>query len=516
MFGGEKLYGRHLTVPLRELIQNAADAIGYRRELEPPGSMYDGNITVRLTKSSDSEDWLLSVDDDGLGMSQAVLTGPLIDFGSSYMSSALVKAERPGLLSKGRRRIGEFGVGFFSAFMIADHVSVTSKPFDQGLDSCRTLRFQNGIVSRPLLLREVPSGFGASLSSRVTLRITSEKLNELLKTGHALQPDSGVSISIEQLVPLLCPMLDANVYVVSGGTTTLAHERNWMDSDRFAWLSRIAHPDRHSDSSYEDQMREAAPRLTFIDPDDPSSGLACIAFNAGAGVSTVGSLQATPFFNAYRNEYWGAIDYLPSGPQRSAGRPRKSESLRKWATEQAKLLEHSTVEFPERQYAAQRVAAFGGDSTPIVGMKLNQEWVTLDAVLDYLTGGVTVYAPLKPGFGHGSENKTLITVVRENHSGWIDNYLPGDLEYLVPTLEGFGSSGDDDLYRVPTDADPAEVGFCALLSRRAAMRGILINGALIERVDFARYIGEASRRDNLVPGKLIGGWALQLSATAAP
>src|SRR4051812_1645535 len=165
MFGGEKLYGHHLTVPLRELIQNAADAIRFRRELEPSGSRYSGAITIRLTQVTDgTQNFLLSVEDDGLGMSQAVLTGPLIDFGSSYMTSALVKSERPGLLSKRRKRIGEFGVGFFSAFMIADEITVTSRPFDEGLDSCRTLRFENGIVGRPLLLRQPSADFGASVA----------------------------------------------------------------------------------------------------------------------------------------------------------------------------------------------------------------------------------------------------------------------------------------------------------------------------------------------------------------
>lgn len=513
MFGGEKLYGHHMAVPLRELIQNSADAIQFRRELEPPGSMYDGNITVRLTQLKDgSEDWLLSVEDDGLGMSQAVLTGPLIDFGSSYMSSALVKAERPGLLSKGRRRIGEFGVGFFSAFMITDHVSVTSRPFDEGLDSSRTLRFDNGIVSRPLLLRELPSGFGASLSTRVDLRIAPDKILEMLTVGQTFSKGSGTQIKIEELVPLLCPMLDANIYVGANTQTTLVHERDWMSRDRVSWLRRIAHPDRWGQEAYEDQMQEAASRLAFVDPTDPSAGLACIAFNAASGVATVGTLKATPAFNEYKNEYWGAIDHDATGPQRWAREPRASQHLPRWASEQAIELAKAEIPFPARQYAAQRVARFGGDATPIAGMKLNQEWATLDAVLDYLIGGNAVFAPLKPGFGIGEENKLLITVVRENHSGWVDNYFPGDLEYLVPTLEGVDSSGDDNLYRIPTDADPAECGFCMLLTRRGRDRGHLVEGVLIERVEFARYIGEASRRENLTPGKVIGGWALQLTS----
>ncbi|WP_172705137.1 HD domain-containing protein [Sphingomonas sp. LH128] len=138
LFGGEKLYGHQMWVPVRELIQNAADAIRYRRELEPVTSAYSGRIVARLRDDGSEHVWI-DVEDDGIGMSEAVLTGPLIDFGESYISSSLVKAERPGLLSKGRKRTGKYGIGFFSAFMIADEISVLSRPFDAGVDQSRTL-----------------------------------------------------------------------------------------------------------------------------------------------------------------------------------------------------------------------------------------------------------------------------------------------------------------------------------------------------------------------------------------
>jgi hypothetical protein len=89
LFGGEKLYGHQMWVPVRELIQNAADAIRYRRELEPGNSAYDGRIVARLRDEGSGHVWI-EVEDDGLGMSEAVLTGPLIDFGESYISSSLV------------------------------------------------------------------------------------------------------------------------------------------------------------------------------------------------------------------------------------------------------------------------------------------------------------------------------------------------------------------------------------------------------------------------------------------
>src|SRR6202020_1786567 len=74
--GGSKLYGNDPTVALRELIQNAADAVQARRRFEKRAADW-GQITVSLLKR-DEEFWL-SVEDTGIGMSEQILTGPLLD-----------------------------------------------------------------------------------------------------------------------------------------------------------------------------------------------------------------------------------------------------------------------------------------------------------------------------------------------------------------------------------------------------------------------------------------------------
>jgi hypothetical protein len=95
--GGKQLYGDSELVPLRELIQNAADAVRARRLLDGKPATW-GDIIVRIGK--DGEQNVLEVEDNGLGMSKAVLTGPMLDFGVSYWGSHLMREEHPGLLSK--------------------------------------------------------------------------------------------------------------------------------------------------------------------------------------------------------------------------------------------------------------------------------------------------------------------------------------------------------------------------------------------------------------------------------
>ena len=98
--GGKQLYGEQvdfLEIALRELIQNARDSVRARQAMEP--NNYTGTVFVRLHQ--DNQNIYLTVEDDGLGMSLRVLTGPFLDFGSSFWASSLVRSEFPGLLSSG-------------------------------------------------------------------------------------------------------------------------------------------------------------------------------------------------------------------------------------------------------------------------------------------------------------------------------------------------------------------------------------------------------------------------------
>ncbi len=504
MFGGAELYGQDLSAALRELIQNAADAIRFRRELEPPTADYNGSIILRMGPcSGQGGDVWLEVEDDGLGMSEAVLTGPLIDFGSSYVSSALVKSERPGLLSKGRKRIGKFGIGFFSSFMLGDEVIVTSRPFDAGFDQIRTLHFRQGIGHRPLLLDDRPSDLGCNTSTRVRLRLTPERCEELLRMPGGF--GEKLPLTLTDLVGMLCPMLDADIYVEVGGMRRMVHSRRWMDEDRLSWLRRITGADARNETHLDENLIAAAPLLTFLDPNDPNAGLACITGSPGAGVIAVGTLRASMVFNRFSDDFVGAIDHLPDNPRRSHGKPRLDAHLAEWASDQALRNHDIGTPVPRRIYAAERVAQFGGDATPIAMVRLNREWVDLQTVLDQLAASGPIYAPLKLS---GHEKRLMMTVVRERHTGFLDNYLPGELEYLIPTIET--SSDDKALYAVPTEEDSAENGICMLLTRLALSRGLTVKGEIQQRVDFARYVGPASPREGLEPGKLIGCSGLRL------
>ena len=102
-------YGDEPTVALRELLQNAADAIRVRRKMQDlPGDW--GAITV--TMGEDDRGHWVEVADTGVGMSQHVLTKGLLDFGTSFWASPDLPSEFPGSVSSGLEIAGKFGIGF--------------------------------------------------------------------------------------------------------------------------------------------------------------------------------------------------------------------------------------------------------------------------------------------------------------------------------------------------------------------------------------------------------------------
>ncbi|MEV5991376.1 ATP-binding protein [Streptomyces sp. NPDC052115] len=144
--GGEQLYGDEPEVAVRELIQNAQDAVLARHALQP--DFPDGRIDVLLTEADGS--WCLEVRDNGVGMDEETLIHGLLDFGKSGWSSPSLRNRLPGLAGGGFKPSGRFGIGFFSVFLLGDKVELTTRRYDAAVKDARRLSF-DGTSRRPLL-----------------------------------------------------------------------------------------------------------------------------------------------------------------------------------------------------------------------------------------------------------------------------------------------------------------------------------------------------------------------------
>ena len=118
----------HKEIFLRELISNASDAedkLAYK-------SLTDDSVDVKrkdlkITLVPDKEHRLLTVSDNGIGMSREDLEanlGTIAKSGSGQFKASLAEDDKA---ADKIDVIGQFGVGFYSAFMVADSVTVISK-----------------------------------------------------------------------------------------------------------------------------------------------------------------------------------------------------------------------------------------------------------------------------------------------------------------------------------------------------------------------------------------------------
>ena len=118
----------HKEIFLREIISNASDAIDklcYLSLTDDKVGLTRDQFEIKL--SIDKERRLLTVSDNGIGMSQEELENNLGVIASS--GSLKFRQEVAGDESADTDIIGQFGVGFYSAFMVADEITVITKKY---------------------------------------------------------------------------------------------------------------------------------------------------------------------------------------------------------------------------------------------------------------------------------------------------------------------------------------------------------------------------------------------------
>lgn len=114
----------HREIFLRELISNASDAIDkiYYKALTDDSIVFDKN-NYYIKIHVDKEKRILRISDTGIGMDKDELENNL----GTIAKSGSLSFKKENNLKDGYDIIGQFGVGFYSAFMVADDVTVISK-----------------------------------------------------------------------------------------------------------------------------------------------------------------------------------------------------------------------------------------------------------------------------------------------------------------------------------------------------------------------------------------------------
>jgi len=151
---------------LRELISNAADALEKARFHSVQDESYFGDVKdLEIKIEHDPDAKTLSIIDTGVGMSKADLInnlGTVAKSGTTNFLEAMAEGADTNL-------IGQFGVGFYSAFLVADKVSVTSKCNDDAVQ-----HVWESSADASFTVVEDPRGNTLGRGSRVTLHLKED------------------------------------------------------------------------------------------------------------------------------------------------------------------------------------------------------------------------------------------------------------------------------------------------------------------------------------------------------
>lgn len=380
--GGDELYGKRPEIAVRELVQNSSDAIRARRLYEHRDPDF-GRIAVVLSETASGEYWL-EVTDDGVGMSQRVLTDFLLDFGRAFWGSPQMQEEFPGLLSSGIRPTGKYGIGFFSVFMVSEQVQVVTRRADSAAKDTLVLEFSSGLDGRPILR---PAKKNEQLIDSGTV-VRLKLLNHPRRKGGLLHTYEGRGAkTVVSLCRSLCPALDVDLYVTEDGKTEKAvGAQDWLTLNGSELLSRMEPLDNRSltrAASQKFRERAAANLRLLKGAGGESYGRACITVGFAShleqrvdlhGTVTVGGLKACSLTGIM-----GILVGQPTRAARDGAIPIvPPEVLKKWAEEQAELVPKLWEEPQLQAGCAQYIRICGGSTKRLPITIFRGQWLSVE------------------------------------------------------------------------------------------------------------------------------------------
>lgn len=142
---------------LRELISNASDALEKLRFETMKGTkVADDKLPLEIRIDFDKDKKLLTIADTGIGMTQDELVKNIGTIAKSGTADFIKKMSE----SKNDQTniIGKFGVGFYSVFMVADEVVITTKSFEKDADSFQWISQGTGTFKIEVLDEKIQRG----------------------------------------------------------------------------------------------------------------------------------------------------------------------------------------------------------------------------------------------------------------------------------------------------------------------------------------------------------------------
>lgn len=174
------LYGDNPEIGIRELVQNAVDAVYARRRFEQgkdwlyADPVVGPDVTVAIQPGEDGTWWVV-VQDRGIGMDEDVICNYFLTAGASSRTSESWK--RYNTNETGRAQIpftGRFGIGLLAGFILGDEIQVRTRHIDA--DSEDGFAFSVRVDTEPIDVRREPNLAGTTIRIHVTEKTLSQLL----------------------------------------------------------------------------------------------------------------------------------------------------------------------------------------------------------------------------------------------------------------------------------------------------------------------------------------------------
>jgi len=342
--GGKQLYGNNVIVPLREMIQNASDAIRARRLMENENDLY-GDVYIRI--GNDEKGRYIEVEDNGIGMSEKVLTGPLLDFGQSFWGTDLMHEELPGLETKGYKSTGKYGIGFFSLLMWGEKISIFTNSYTRSRKDTLVLELNSGATSRPILRKASAEEVIRNGGTRIKVWVGDNIINEILysKSYH----NKNKKASLSEVIEALCPSIDCNIIIKDKSKhSTVIKANDWITISQDRFLKRVIGQELYKrlKSEHKNFYDLLLTNISVIkDGDNKVVGRAALfcdvnrIINSFEGTVTVGGLKTTRLSGLV-----GIFAGKPERASRDIGIPIiQNHDLTKWVEKQIHALENQNI-----------------------------------------------------------------------------------------------------------------------------------------------------------------------------
>ncbi|MCX4239102.1 ATP-binding protein [Paraliomyxa miuraensis] len=251
MLGGTVLYGKKPEVAIREIVQNARDAVVAYRVITRTSEDW-GEIRI-VSEPQPDDRFKISISDNGIGMTYRVISSYLLSFGRSLWRDPYLAESMPSLAASDFEAVGRFGIGWFSVFLMSNHVRIITRHYEAAPSDTLVLEMDEGVASRPVLRLAGASEILHQPGTRI------EILDIDTDTWHST---IGSASGFVYGAAKLCPALDVDLIVEEVGTDRLMLKASdWEHIDSELLMLRLLGLRNFDELTRPDYARSVASRM---------------------------------------------------------------------------------------------------------------------------------------------------------------------------------------------------------------------------------------------------------------